>query len=69
MARVTFDRDKCKGCELCIAACPKKILRLSKDKINARGYYPAEIADEDKCIACGFCAIMCPDCIITVEKL
>lgn len=68
MAKVTFDKDKCKGCELCIAACPKKIIQISKSKINARGYYPAEITDEDKCIACGFCATMCPDCIITVEK-
>jgi 2-oxoglutarate ferredoxin oxidoreductase subunit delta len=68
VAKVTFDKDKCKGCELCIFACPKKILRLSNDMINARGHYPAEITDQDKCIACGFCATMCPDCIITVEK-
>ncbi|MGI6039126.1 MAG: 4Fe-4S binding protein [Clostridiales bacterium] len=68
MARVTFEKDKCKGCGLCIEACPKKILQLSEDEINLRGYYPAMIIDQDKCIACSFCAIMCPDCIITVEK-
>lgn len=68
VAKVTFDVDKCKGCGLCITACPKKILRLSEEKINARGYYPAEIFDQDKCIACAFCALMCPDCIIKVEK-
>ena len=68
VAKVTFDADKCKGCGLCIGACPKKILRLSTGKINARGYYPAEMTDQEKCIACAFCATMCPDCVIKVEK-
>ena len=68
MPKVTFDTDKCKGCGLCVGACPKKIVRLSQDKINAKGYHPAEITNQDACIACAFCATMCPDCVITVEK-
>ncbi len=68
MAKVTFQTDLCKGCGLCVEACPKKILILSKDKLNAKGHAPAEITDQDKCIACAFCATMCPDCVITVEK-
>ncbi len=68
MAKVTFDNDLCKGCGLCESACPKQIIKLSKEKINAKGYHPAEIVGQDKCIACAFCAKMCPDCVITVEK-
>ena len=68
MAKLTFKTDRCKGCGLCVNACPKKLLALSPDKINAKGHHPAEIAEPEKCIACAFCATMCPDCIITVEK-
>ena len=68
MAKVTFATDLCKGCGLCVAACPKKIIELVKDQINKKGHSPARITDQDKCIGCAFCATMCPDCVITVEK-
>ena len=68
MAKVTFKKDLCKGCGLCITACPKKIIALSKDEINQKGHHPAEITDQEKCIGCAVCATMCPDCVITVEK-
>ncbi len=68
MAKVTFRTDSCKGCGLCVQACPKQILIIAKDKINAKGHSPAEMTDESKCIGCAFCATMCPDCIIKVEK-
>ena len=68
MAKAIFDFDACKGCGLCVEACPKKIIVLSMDKINVKGYHPADLTDEDACIGCAFCATMCPDCVITVEK-
>ncbi|MDL2273111.1 4Fe-4S binding protein [Oscillospiraceae bacterium OttesenSCG-928-G22] len=68
MPKVTFLSDKCKGCSLCVAACPKQIIKLSDEELNARGFHPAEVTDESKCIGCAFCATMCPDMIITVEK-
>ncbi|MFA5561074.1 MAG: 4Fe-4S binding protein [Eubacteriales bacterium] len=68
MPKVTFDENLCKGCELCVYACPKKIIAIATDKINKKGHSPATITDQDKCIACAFCAMMCPDCVITVEK-
>lgn len=67
MAKVTFNEAMCKGCGLCVTACPKKIVELS-DKLNAKGYRPARVTDAEKCIGCAFCATMCPDCVITVEK-
>ena len=68
MAKVTFQTDLCKGCGLCVNACPKALLAIAADQINAKGYSPAVMTDMEKCIGCAFCATMCPDCVITVEK-
>lgn len=67
MAKVTFDAARCKGCSLCVNACPKKLLVLA-DVLNARGFHPAAMTDMDKCVGCASCAIMCPDVVIKVEK-
>ena len=67
-AVLIFDRDRCKGCELCIAVCPRQILALDLSTINKKGYHPAGVTDIEKCIACACCARMCPDSVITVEK-
>lgn len=65
---VKFAEDLCKGCELCVGACPKKIIHMSKDRINVKGFRPATVTEQDKCISCGFCARMCPDVVITVYR-
>jgi 2-oxoglutarate ferredoxin oxidoreductase subunit delta len=67
MAKVTFDEERCKGCELCVGVCPKQIIRLA-DHFNSKGYRPAEVAEPEKCIGCAFCARMCPDVVIEVYK-
>ena len=56
MAKVTIDANVCKGCELCVAACPKHIIALSADKLNAKGYHPACVIDIEQCIGCAACA-------------
>jgi len=68
MAKLTFKTDNCKGCGLCVNACPKHLLRISEEKINLKGHHPAEITDMEACVGCAACAIMCPDCIIKVER-
>ena len=68
MAKITISKHDCKGCGLCVEACPKKILAMSEKEPNAKGYYPVFCTDMDSCIGCAFCATMCPDCVIIVEK-
>ncbi len=68
MAKIIVDEKVCKGCSMCIHACPKKIIALAKDRLNAKGYHPAQLIDEAACIGCAACATMCPDTAITVER-
>ncbi|MBE6916078.1 MAG: 4Fe-4S dicluster domain-containing protein [Ruminococcaceae bacterium] len=65
---VTIHEDVCKGCGLCVHACPKGVLAISKDKLNQKGYNPAEVVNADDCIGCAMCAVMCPDVAIKVER-
>ena len=68
MSKVEINEDTCKGCGMCVAACPKKLLQISKIKINAKGYHVAEMTDSKACTGCMACATMCPDVAIEVEK-
>ncbi len=50
----------CKGCNLCISACPKDILAL-----DALG--KVLVKKPDACIGCGLCEATCPDYVIRVN--
>ncbi len=64
---VVFDTDRCKGCGLCIPACPKGVLAFS-GKLNQSGYDVVHMAHPDACIGCAFCALTCPDIVIEVYR-
>ena len=57
----------CKGCELCVDSCPQHVLQLSPDRINTKGYHPAEMTN-DGCTGCGICSTVCPEAAITVYR-
>ncbi len=65
MSRVTVDRERCKGCGLCVQNCPQGVLALSKE-INLKGYFFASPVCQPKCIGCRVCGIVCPDVAIEV---
>ncbi|MBM2815675.1 MAG: 2-oxoglutarate ferredoxin oxidoreductase subunit delta [Ignavibacteria bacterium] len=63
---VVIDIDRCKGCELCIEACPEETLGLA-EIINKKGYRYA-ITINGTCTGCVNCAIVCPEGIISVYR-
>jgi len=67
MAKITINRDKCKGCLLCISVCPKGLISVD-NKFNKLGVKPVKFKDSLECAGCMMCAIICPDCCIEVYK-
>ena len=68
MNKLTFNVEFCKGCQLCIDVCPKKIMTLDTTYVNAKGFNPISCTDMAACTACALCARICPDSVIKVEK-
>lgn len=64
---IVIETERCKGCELCVEACPTKVIAMAKD-VNAKGYNFAYPESHDKCIGCANCAVICPDGVIAVYK-
>ena len=63
---LVIDVERCKGCELCIAACPPRVLEMSED-VNATGYrYPIL---HEGCTGCTACRMVCPDAVFEVFRL
>ena len=57
--KVVINRDWCKGCNICVTFCPKKVLELDeKDK--------STVLRPELCIGCKLCELLCPDLAITV---
>jgi 2-oxoglutarate ferredoxin oxidoreductase subunit delta len=64
---VVVDPEMCKGCDLCVVACPEKNLKLSPE-LNRNGFHPAVFSyhgEKGDCTGCGICYWVCPDFAIT----
>jgi 2-oxoglutarate ferredoxin oxidoreductase subunit delta len=63
---LVIDTEACKGCELCIDACPPHVLVMTETISNTRGYRYPELLPG--CIACQACTAICPDFVFQVYR-
>ncbi len=59
LKELKINRDWCKGCGICIAFCPKKVLELDAGE-------KAVAVRPEECICCRMCELRCPDLAIEV---
>jgi len=63
-----IDTNECKGCALCVEACPPKVISIG-DRLNHYGYRTA-VYTGSGCTGCGICFLVCPEPgAITVLRL
>ena len=65
---IVVNIESCKGCNLCVAACPSNVLELSIEA-NSKGYNFSTMVIPESCVGCAACALVCPDACITVYKV
>lgn len=66
---VVINEERCKGCDLCVVACPANVLQLQSMEVNDRGYHFASMVNPEECIGCASCALVCPDGCIEVYRV
>ncbi|MFP3899097.1 MAG: ferredoxin family protein [Dehalococcoidia bacterium] len=64
---IVIDKERCKGCGLCLAFCPEDVLGYS-DEYNQSGYNVVAMKQPERCKGCAFCAQACPDIAIEVYR-
>jgi len=67
MAKIIIDRNKCKGCLLCVSVCSKHSIEID-EQVNAKGIRTVRLKKNYECLGCAMCALVCPDVCIEVWK-
>lgn len=69
MPKVKIKKNRCKGCYLCLAYCPRGLLKKDS-QFNVLGVQAVVFKEDEKnkCTGCSFCALICPDVCVEVEK-
>ncbi len=60
--KLTLDKNRCVGCQVCTVACPKEAIKTQKQpKIQGEKAKKAKVdIDLAKCNFCGICDVTCP---------
>jgi len=60
--KLTLDRARCVGCQICMNACPKQAITTQKQPrlLDGRVEKAKVYIDETRCNFCGICDITCP---------
>ena len=75
--KVIIEKERCKGCALCVIYCPRKRIKMSQELNNYGSLYAvfSDVKDNEddndsqsSCNSCGFCYIVCPEVAIEVRK-
>jgi len=62
---VVMATEHCKGCDLCIPACPPRVLEMSSETNTLGFHFPIL---HDGCTGCAACADVCPDFVFEVWR-
>lgn len=65
---IVVDTEHCKGCSLCVVACPTKVIELESG-CKRKGLSLCLYEKSQKLVsAVASCGLVCPDSVITVYK-
>ena len=64
---IIVDDWYCKGCELCVDACPQDVIGIDLERLTPKGYHPAYLLAVG-CTGCAICALVCPEAAIAVYR-
>ncbi len=65
---ILVNTEKCKGCSVCVPACPTDVIDMAKE-VNNKGYHFAFMNNPEACTGCTSCATVCPDGVISVYRI
>lgn len=67
MYRLNLNPAYCKGCGICIEACPKNVIK-SSEQIDPKGHRLPHPDDMERCSGCRICELVCPDFAIALTE-
>jgi 2-oxoglutarate ferredoxin oxidoreductase subunit delta len=67
MYRLNLNTAYCKGCGICIEACPKNAI-ASSGRIDGKGHVLPQEGDMKRCSGCRLCELVCPDFAIALTE-
>ena len=65
---VVVNTERCKGCDLCVVACPCDVLELHPREVNTKGYHYVYMKAPNACTGCSSCGWVCPDACLTIYR-